>query len=42
MAEDGSVSPVLPATPNKSDSTNDEQCAVITNRELAKSVYTPN
>jgi hypothetical protein len=39
MAEDGSVSTVLPATTNKSDSTNDEQCAVITNRELAKSIY---
>jgi hypothetical protein len=41
MAEDGSVSTVLPATPNKSDSTNDEQFAVITSRELAKSIYTP-
>jgi hypothetical protein len=40
MAEDGSVSTVLPATPNKSDSTNDEQCAVISNRELAESIYT--
>jgi hypothetical protein len=41
MAEDGSVSTVLPATPNKSASNNDEQGDVITNREFAKSVYTP-
>jgi hypothetical protein len=40
MEEDGSASTVLPATPNQSDSTNDEECAVISNRELAKSVYT--
>jgi hypothetical protein len=35
MAEDGSVSTILPGT-------NDEPCAVISNRELAKSVYTAN
>jgi hypothetical protein len=40
MTEDGSVSTVLPATPNKSDSTNDEQCAVISNRESAPSQFT--
>jgi hypothetical protein len=41
MAEDGTISTVLPATPSKSESTTDnEQCAVISNRELAKSIYT--
>jgi hypothetical protein len=40
MAEDRSVSTALRATPNKSDSTNEKQCAAISNREVAKSVYT--